>query len=451
MKSYLLITLSILLLASCSPHKLRKRSVVKVNLIIDSLEAIKQEGYIAMGLAIKLNNGKKKATFGYANGSWDWWRFKIKAENAIFSEGFLIYNPQEVIGQKKQIRLFIQPRNNANYTDTFNVEIPQPVKATLSVSKNEPFAPGYPIELNLSVVFNNGSRINTQNEQGKFLWNLFDIKYNGQVIKNGIIIPPNNAPAFIKIARAKTVYKYNKEIFSDLEIPLNYKASYIYNFDGGSGHTGSNGANGRGTYQGRASDGQSGGNGGAGQNGYNINVHVLRERHEDQDYLLVKIEAAGRKTEMVYINTQGGRITISNSGGKGGRGGTGGCGEYGENETEKTAAGQGGNGGNGGTGGNGGNGGNVYLYIDSTAMQYLSLLRIINGGGEGGDGGSGGASGRGGSSKGDSFLTALLGGNRGYAGNDGNSGNWGLAGNPIQITQMDRKTLGKIMGIEKNY
>lgn len=446
MKPYPVIAL-LLLFAACSPHKLHRRSVVKMDLMIDTAQALQQNGILTTGVNVRLHNGKQKATVGLAKGGWDWWHFNIEAVNSNFSYGKLTYNPREVLTENKPIQLIIKPKNNANYVDTFTIDIPRPQKVTVFFEMPAVISPGIPLKLTLHSRFSNGTEISTTSFNGSFLWNLFDVEYNGKMIKNGVLIPDSKYPFPVDFIEVKVSYKYNPDVKTEIQIPLLYNGAYHLNFDGHGGQQGRDGNDAYGQNGRDGRGGQNGGSGGSGQNGKNVTVYLKSLVSNGSTFLLVRAESLGQ-VETACINVKGGRVTVSCRGGKGGNGGDGGSGACGADETKELSAGQGGNGGDGGLGGNGGNGGMVMIFGDEEALKHLHCVQIDNGGGAGGNGGDGGRSGRGGSNLNSSFLALLFGTNRGYRGNNGLQGSYGHSGNPPAIHKIDTPTLNNIMGIE---
>lgn len=447
-KLLILALLSGLLFAQCSPNKLRKRSVVKVALMVDSVAMVSQRGYIPAGFSIKLNNGKTKATAGLANGMWGWGRFIVKAENAVFTDGNLVYDPADVLANNKKIRLIVRPRNNANYTDTFIVDIPKPVKVDLGYSQQSVLAPEHPIKMTLNVLYDNGYIVSSTKGDGSFLWDLFDLEYDGKTEKRNTIWVENPAPKLLEGTRVGVRYKYNDTIVTETFVPIDYKVSYAFNYSGEQGQTGWDGDDAYGykcsNNSQNGQDGNHGNPGGHGENGKNVLIYTDIVYRDDASFLLVKIVAANR-TKTLYINMDGGKIGIDCRGGKGGNGGDGGRGSDGASETKKHEAGNGGNGGSGGSGGNGGNGGTVIVYTTKAAKPYLGLIQIDNRGGDAGSGGEGGKSGRGGSKEKATFFEILFGTNRGFRGSEGYRGNKGNDGPPLQILVLPDNTIRKVI------
>lgn len=447
-KLLILALLGGILFSQCSPNKLRKRSVVKVALMLDSTAMVRQSGFIPAGFSIQLNNGKTRTTQGLANGLWGWRRFIVKAENAAFEKGNLIYNPADVLANNKKIKLIVRPRNNANYTDTFLIDVPRPVQVSLDYNHQSVLAPEQPIKMTLSVLYDNGMVVTSTKGDGSFLWDLFDLEYDGKTDKRNTIWIDNPAPKLLEGTRVGVRYKYNDTITAETFVPLDYKVSYTFSYAGEHGQTGWDGSDVYGykcsgnTKNGQ--DGHSGNPGGHGGNGKNVLIYTDVVYRDDASFLLVKITAANQ-TKTVFINMEGGKISIDCKGGRGGNGGDGGRGGDGAGETEKREAGCGGNGGSGGSGGNGGNGGTVAVYTTQAARPYLGLIQIDNSGGEAGRGGDGGKKGRGGSKEKTTFLELLLGTNNGYRGTDGYSGNKGTDGPPMQVFILPDNTIRKVI------
>lgn len=447
-KLLILALLGGLLFSQCSPNKLRKRSVVKVALLVDSSAMIRQSGFVPAGFSIRLNNGKTKATTGLANGMWGWGRFIVKAENANFVNGNLIYNPADILANNKKIKLVVKPRNNANYTDTFTIDIPRPVQVDLDYNHQSVLAPDHPINMRLRVMYDNGQVVSSTKGDGSFLWDLFDLEYDGKTDKRNTIWVENKAPILVDSVHVGIRYKYNDTITAETNVPLDYKASYAFDYSGGNGERGWNGND---AYSYSCNNnsrngqtGNSGHDGGNGSNGQNVLVYTDIVYRDDASFLLVKIIAANQ-TKTVYINMDGGKIGIDCKGGRGGTGGQGGRGGSGADETEKAEAGRGGCGGAGGQGGNGGNGGNVTIYTTKAARPYLALIQIDNRGGDAGNGGKGGKGGSGGSSKRDNFWTILFGLNNGLRGSKGVNGRTGADGAPAQIFTLPDNTIRKVI------
>lgn len=446
-KLLLISLLCALIFAACSPYKLRKRSVVNVALMLDTATMLQQNGYIPTGFSIRLNNGKIKATEGLANGMWGWRKFNITTQNAKLVNGTLVYNPYEILGTDKKIKLIVSPKNNANYTDTFEVNIPQPVAATLDYSTASELAPEQPIAMNLTVKYDNGQEISTQHN-GDFLWNLFTLKHNGRVEGNKVWVE-NKAPVLFEAFGVSAEYKYNKNIVAKRTVLLDYKTTYTFDYSGDAGFSGGNGSDSYGCSGNsrNGQDGQHGHNGQTGGNGENLVLYVDVVKMDYANYLLVKVVGSNIK-KMVYINADGGKVNIFTRGGNGGNGGNGGDGGSGADETEHCSAGTGGNGGSGGSGGFGGNGGTVTIYTTQEAKTYLANIYIDNAGGSAGTGGKGGRAGSGGLPKKSTLLDIIFRTNRGYRGNKGGNGQAGQSGPPAQVFVLNSNDIKTALGIK---
>jgi hypothetical protein len=434
----------------CSPKKIHNRSVVKLSLLVDTSTALQQTGLIPAGFKIKLHNGKNKATWGYADGTWAWGKFKVTAENATLHEGNLVYNPAEIFGKNKQIKLIVEPKNNNSYKDTFYIDLPRPVMVSAYYKEGTTLAPGHFIQTGLIAVFDNGKIFNTADANGAFLWQLFTVTYKGQPLKNGLLYVAPRAPVFEDNLVVNAQYKYTDSINSQQQIELDYKAHYSFSFDGAKGGNGGNGNDGSyGSTSGRnGSAGGDGGYGGHGSNGNNVKVYCQVVKKGEQKFLVTRMEAAG-SVEHAIINVDGGHINISCRGGAGGDGGQGGTGGSGADAQDKLSAGIGGEGGRGGGGGNGGNGGVVTFYGDEEAFLFFNLIQIDNSGGAAGNAGTGGRGGRGGVEEKASFWSILFGGTRGSHGNKGWNGNRGANGPHPEKILISTHTLQQIMGSSK--
>ena len=145
------------------------------------------------------------------------------------------------------------------------------------------------------------------------------------------------------------------------------------------------------------------------------------------------------RTEVLYVNCEGGGGGRGGNGGDGGDGGNGGDGASEAYTGDGGHGGDGGGGGNGGKGGDGGNGGNGGVCVIEAADPRLLVLVEANclggregRGGKGGKGGSGGLGGYGGNEQGQepTQLASLPGkpGMTGFTGEDGMDGRSGASG-----------------------
>lgn len=420
---------------------------MKVDLHLDSNVLMQQTGAITPHLAIHLNNGKTKATYGFMGGLWGWHRFNIKVENGYFLDGKLFYNKREVIEGNKTIVFIVQPRNNYNYIDTFKIKIPKPVAVKVAHIPYSKLAPNMPIQMTLEAVFDNGKRVSTNRYKEHFLWKLFKLEHEGKTKDNNIIWIKSKAPKIIDEALIKAVYQYDSCVTYTAKIPMDYRAKYTFNFNGRRGKRGYNGSDGSGcrNSSGDGDHGSEGGNGRRGKNGQELKVYCDVVYKNNMGHLVVKILGETHK-EFAIVNADGGAIFISSKGGIGGRGGTGGDGADGRDEDGNDAAGLGGDGGDGGTGGKGGIGGTISIFTTNAAAPYLSLITIDNSGGEGGAGGYGGDAGRGGTVVDeDGRCSRESSGSGGYSASDGDRGQ---NGSRAKITILPDEKIKKVMGLD---
>lgn len=431
--------------SSCSTKKLHNHSVVKVNLQLDTTELMQQTGSITPDLVIQLNNGKAKTTKGFS--FWSWNRFKVSVENGSFKNGKIIYNPTNIIKNNKTITLIIQPKNNANYTDTFKIEVPKPIAIKAFASPNSRLIPNFPIKIDLEIKYTNGKTLTSWENDS--LWNLFALEQEGRPLINNFIWVKDRAPRIIDSVHIKVTYKRDKSVSSKAYIPITYKKNYHFTFNGGNGFNAFNGNDGQRAYKctennrfsGRGNSGQTGE---AGENGKDVSIYCDFVEKENHYYLRAKI-VSGTAKQWVIVNVKGGRLKITTNGGNGGSGGDGGDGADGRDATTRRDASFGGSAGNGGRGGAGGNGGTVTIYATQKAKAFLNIISVENNGGLGGKGGERGRRGKGGFDENEPFLIKLLGLNNGLRGTNGSNGNIGVNGPLKKVVVLSNEEIKRII------
>lgn len=405
---------------------------------------------VNIGVTIKQRNGKIKKTTGLNHGYLGWRKFEVEVQDGNFYNDTLVFNRDKLAKNGNRVHLTINPIRKKEIKKRFFIQVPYITDLKIDYDTSAFLALGFAIPLQLTARYNNDKVYQTQNNTGAFHlhWQSFTLFVNNQPEHNNYVYIPRDTKEIMDTVRVFAFYNYNDSINCHLNIPLNYKADYTFNFSGFNGSNGYKGNNASGTYQGNGNDGEDGSDGSDGGNGEDIEVFVESDLlHEDT---LLRITACSRSTtEFAIINASGGSLLISNKGGNGGYVGEGGDGSDGEDETDSTAAGYGGNGGRGGYGGNGGNGGDVVFYADSVAGFFLNRITVENTGGQGGLGGRGDKKGGGGmkysGKKGWTLLGIILGVRSGGKGNDGSNGYNGNNGNIevhyIHNDELERKKL----------
>lgn len=294
-----------------------------------------------------------------------------------------------------------------------------------------------------------GNDPKNKSDKNHSTWKDFTIQVKGGTYKDGAVtIDKVDARYFTKNYLVVTAVANNDHtIKSSDSIKVYFDGTLIVDFSGATGAAGVEGSRGVRIIGREGIDGDSGGDGGDGSDGENINVFVSLVDHDGVPHLQICVQSANlslsqaNSRKYYCINAKEGYLVINANGGKGGYGANGKRGSSGKDardETDKKSgheAGVGGNGGDGGNGGKGGMGGSIHVFVDSSAIPFLSHITFKNEGGKGGDAGSAGSGGFGGSSS-----TNYPAGKNGNDGANGIHGFDGLNGKAVEI---------KIMRVER--
>ena len=155
MKLYvLLVAFSLLFLEGCmTTDPLSPKAVVKVTLNYDSLRVSKLDTTFQIGLKSTLRKGTVRTTKGFNQGWMGFWRFKIWADHAKVKHGELTIAKKDLQACKGKVRVFVQPKNNPAYKDSFDLQLPY-----LSIFRvNVPSAihPGEDLEVKINGMYSN--------------------------------------------------------------------------------------------------------------------------------------------------------------------------------------------------------------------------------------------------------------------------------------------------------
>ncbi len=407
---------------------------------------------------------KMKRTTGYLGGNLSWNNFIIDVEGASLQDGKIILPTDKEKLPGGEVTLKVRLKGNRAVKDSETIILKNIERLELKYDERESvLGPRGKVDLGIVSFFDNHSQAETKGYlKGNKNWDNYRVEIEGGTFKNGTLtigFPDNHK---VKVRASLLTHP---GIYSELEIPLDYKGKYTTYYDGRDGRNGRVGSNGRTGRNGRRYSGV-GGNGGHGYNGghgqdgddgrmgedgEDVDVYVSAEENAELGTTIISVMSVGRnsgKRSLAKFTPEGGSFMIyarggdGGNGGNGGYGGRGGHGGFGDKKRETTNkngtvtvtcgnggnGGHSGNGGDGGDGGRGGDGGTITFHIDPSAAPYQYLIRYDVRGGRSGDSGTAGVSynpgegGQGGCSNGRDGRRGRT-GNRGFRGRDGAEGN----------------------------
>jgi len=432
-------------------HDLSK--VTSIAIVFDSSKNILPGGSVDFGIICTYPDGKKKFTKGLLNGDLPWREFDITVNGGSSLWGNMDINEQLHPGDYAEVKVIV--KDNPNITG--NRLIPLNKIVNIKLIPIEPIyrTPGYDVKYFTEIRLDNGNNITLKNPWDKEIETLkLQYKSFGCTFNNKKISISSNIDQIVD-SRVVLACKASRYPFAadTLVIGLDYKDPQSFGQNGLNGFSGSSGSSGN-----PGISGSNGGHGGHGFDGYHGQdgehgapgpvIHVFVNAYFDSAanarllYAEVQLENNSNISKYL-VNTSGGTLSISSTGGMGGFGGNGGSGGMGgkggdgkvtyttrkdstgshtvEHKGPGGNGGRGGRGGDGGYGGAGGQGGIVYVDFTAQAEPYLNCLHITVTGGNGGSGGFAGTGGMGGSG-------GNPGGRSGYNGENGLNGRTGYNG-----------------------
>jgi len=394
---------------------------------------------LPIGITAVAANGQKSQTQGFLNGADKWSKYKIVVDSGSYSNGKIkikgsgkVYKKGDSLSvnvyTKKTVLLFFSGKGNW----LFSQKIPYDYETKINILTTGNFskAPGDHVQFGVRKYFDNKMFIDKWAPVKKNLKD-FTFRFNGgHISKSKSDLKIDNDPTKIKNDKIQLIALFNKNraLTDTLNVLLDYIANYQCNIL-------SNGA------------------------GYNLNVtaDIYQDSIIKAQLLKVKVvNDATQKTYNYWINTNGGSLAISSTGGDGndgingmdGAAGTPGApgtvstdvetitnadGTTTTNTTLVTGPGGDGSagqdGGNGQDGDDGANGGNITVNYSPAAKPFLNLINAISIAGRGGSGGRAGRGGAGGSGG-----AGNPNGNAGANGQDGRPGSDGDDGQPGYVT-----------------
>ncbi len=370
-------------------------SVIRIHILADTSGMLETDSLIPIGMNIEFDNGKTKKikllTKEYAD------EFNITTENCSFADGYLHYSPKSVFKNGHHITCTISPKMYPSIKNKLSITIPYLVSFKILIDRTIMAKAGTVIPFNIRATFSNNNifSFNSKDKKMSIPFNDFYFTLPDSILNQPFIHIPDPIENFYFTYSIKGKYRLDTSIVDELIIPINYNASYTFNFDGTNGKKGRNGSNGQGHEGVHGRDGQNGEDGQKGENGKNIRI-LLKSIICKKDTFIKLLFITNESTQRFVLDPKGSSILLNCNGGKGGNGGRGGNGSTGTDGGYDHDAGYGGDAGNGGFGGDGGNGGSVITYADSIANKYLHLILLQNKGGNGGIAGEGGIGGSGG-------------------------------------------------------
>lgn len=475
---YFFLGLTLFYFGSCSKaiRSLKEIDVKKISLRTDNNGLLLQGTKTEIGLITFTADNHIYATQGKLKGKLRWKNFKVEAEGATFSNGKLNIQHQPFYKYKSTIPVkfwsVYQPQKIFYDTIRLNYEKQIDLFATGFYYK----LPGSTVPFGMKITYDNNvektykdiNKIPDFDEDYEIFVRASTYRRSSfKVYEDFLDIPDHKSGVMIQLRR-------DENVFSALEITLDYKAAFKHSASGFSGMNGFSGMWGStGSTSQNGQNGQHGEPASHGQNGHDLDIYVDAYFDTIINETLLKVYIGDLYTEKAkryLVNTKGGSLHVSAQGGYGGEGGDGGHGGNGGNGkngdfytetireyvTVKDTAGHnitkeitheirrqrpggdgadGGSGGWGGPGGNGGNGGSIIVFMTEAAKPYTNLLNIYVEGGMGGRGGNGGRGGSGGA--GGSGNPPGKTGRNGLSGLNGPSGYSGYNGR-IEFRNIDQ-------------
>ncbi len=408
--------------------RLRKSDIVDLTFSYDTTAALETAQSVKIGITAIRRDGKLKHSKGLLEG-WESWRKygTIITGGTISSRGVLTIERNVLSQHNNTISIKIFHTKSPTITKTFTLQIPKVTGVRLSKTTKTAVTPKTLIPLEIGVAFSNGVYKTTTNLHNPLMEHVQLQSYNATFRERGAV-PKILLDSISRDITIRASGRYNEDAFTKLTLPLSYKISERFAFNGNSGWKGTDGSNASGTNGIDGRDGDDGERGGYGRDGKNSKLYIQSYVCNDDTLLRVAAQSGVKVLYSSIIDVKGGKLLLQSNGGQGGTGGDGGNGSSGADKTDSNSAGKGGKGGNGGDGGRGGDGGNVTIYLDSIANGYRELIYVESFGGAGGEGGDSGHNGGDGAKPIKGFwgavggLLNIFGSGSGYNGSTGKSG-----------------------------
>jgi hypothetical protein len=235
--------------------------------------------------------------------------------------------------------------------------------------------------------------------KGKVLWK--DLKVDTTVVsvnKKGVLsLPSDPRVSDGKTGHVTITVPSHPDLKAELDIPLRYNYAFVVGYSGSDGSKGLDGNSGQDGMSGsmgsmdpnnpspggngsNGTSGSDGGNGGDGSDGQSAQVRVALQAGS-HPLLQIGVRALGGSERFFLVDTQGGSLTVTSTGGSGGKGGSGGRGGRGGSGgigTPNGSSGSDGSNGSDGHDGSDGRGGNIAVTYDPAVEPYLAPIHLSN-------------------------------------------------------------------------
>jgi len=467
------------ILFSCSVDKkirtLKGYNTTKIGLQHDTLLLLSGSSH-KIGFIAYNDEGQVLKTTGFLKGTLRWSNFIVETGNARYSPGKVSISKtgvnENLLYIPFKISLKYEPGKIFYDTLWMNYEKEISIYPITTFKKS----PGAKVFFGMDVTYNNDKEVSYRSLSNvKKAMKAYEVLVKGGTYRDGAFTISNNIfenidhnPGFmVRLLK-------NPDVFTTMDILLDYKDQFSMYGDGNSGMNGFSGSNGS-----SGLTGENGRHGEDGKNGYDGNyghdIDVFADLYFDSilNTNLIKVyvdDLTANKQQHFLVNPTGGNLIVNANGGNGGNGGSGGWGGDGGNGltgelytyyikeeviTKDTAGrehreyvtramqrqkpggsgGFGGNGGFGGMGGNGADGGHIFLFYTPAVKNQLYLIQCMVHSGVGGRGGSGTRGGNGG--KGGEGNPK---GREGLHGRDGMEGATGYSGRQgiVDMQEVDK-------------
>lgn len=386
-----------------------RNPIIEINYQVSPNFVPEFDSIVEIGLCLNYQNGKRRKTRGLNKGTKSWSKFDVNINHGRFDNGKIHIDRKSVLKSKEKVVIVtVSPKKQKDFKKQLFIGIPYLKRIALEYDSGAILAPGFEIPFWIRADYSSGKSFYSKNKAQELNKNIpknIHVNINDFAIdspepliisQQNVILPINDSLLYRSI-NLSAVHKKNKKLYTELRIPINYKAKYYLNYQGFAGAQGYNGNNGYDRDVGDGSDGENGGDGENGSDGIDLKIYAIDNYFFNSDTLVHLAFESENGIETLILDANKANVTIQANGGNGGNGGHGGSGGNGGDETNEYESGWGGNGGDGGNGGNGGNGSHVKIFTSLDMFFDSRLIIVENSGGAAGIGGKGGARGIGGS------------------------------------------------------
>ncbi len=334
-KEQYLITLLVVLIVLATTNNARaslfSSKADSIQIYFDQKQLVLPGESFDIGIVSYHKKGKIRKTIGMEGGRVLWWKYKVEVVGGSFSMGKVKVNEELMPSKGKYISVRVYPRRQPSKSRELLIPLNYETSVRFLPSETFDKAPGCSFSGIVEATFNNGEkRIYNKLKKKKNTKDFWFEAIGGEWYKGDFRINSDFTTIENHQVALVTHSLRNQAVVDTFSFLLDYKHDYhlaFYGLSGNAGFSGRSGASGAAGQHGE--HGQWGEDGTAGHNGPDIGIwsDAYYDSILNCTLLYVYVENfMGNNEYRFLINTNGGTLTVTTTGGSGGDGGNGGSG-----------------------------------------------------------------------------------------------------------------------------